>query len=248
MLVDREKYIIEQIQETGKVQVDALAKDLDVSAMTIRRDLDNLKKKGLVDRCYGGAVIKTEIPYLDKQIKNAEAKKRIAKYAAALIEPNDTVFLDAGTTTYQIAKLLAGLQDVTVVTDDIQIANLLMNTSITVYMCGGLIQKSTGCVIGNFTTEMVKDFCLDIAFIGAGAIDSNFNLLTPTSEKISLKQQLVATCSKTYLVADSDKFHKKALLKINNCDVYTGVITDMVFSDEEKEIIEKRNIKILQVC
>ncbi|MCR5288739.1 MAG: DeoR/GlpR family DNA-binding transcription regulator [Treponema sp.] len=248
MIIDREKYIIEQIQKTGKVQVDSLAKDLDVSSMTIRRDLETLKKKGLVDRCYGGAIIKSEIPYFDKQIANAEAKKKIAEYAISLIKPNDTVFLDAGTTTYQIARLITQIANITVITDDIQIAHFLINTPITVYMCGGLLQKSTGCVIGNFTTDMVKNFCLDIAFIGAGAIDSNFNHLTPTPEKIALKQQITSICTKTYLVADSDKFHRKALLKINGCEVYNGIITDMTFSDEEKEIIKQRNINILQVC
>ena len=117
--IERERYILDKIKTAGSVQVDSLAKELDVSAMTIRRDLTSLKTRGLINRCHGGAIIKQETPYYNKKVSNAAEKCRIANAAIKLINPNDTVFFDAGTTTYQIAQLVADREDVTVITDDL---------------------------------------------------------------------------------------------------------------------------------
>lgn len=247
MEIEREQYILSQIQTAGSVQVEDLAQELGVSLMTIRRDLTNLKEKGLIERCHGGAIQKQEVPYSSKIIVNSSEKNKIAQVAIRYIHKNDTVFLDAGTTTYYIANWLLDRDDLTIVTDDLQIACLLAKSNMQVFICGGYIQKSTGCVMGTFANQMIDNFCIDIAFLGAAAIDDQFNILTPTIEKIELKRQIVKSSNQTYLVTGKDKFNKRAVIKINSAAEYTGIITDMHFTEEEELLLRKKHITIISV-
>ena len=245
--IERERYILDKIKTAGSVQVDSLAKELDVSTMTIRRDLTSLKTRGLISRCYGGAIIKQETPYHNKKVSNAAEKCRIAKAAIKLIKANDTVFLDAGTTTYQIALLIADREDVTVITDDVQIAMMLSQSRINVYVCGGYIQKATGCVMGMFAEQIIGNFLIDAAFIGTAAIDEAFTVRTPTLEKVALKRKIAENSDRAYLVADREKFNKRATIKINTLADYTGVITDKKFTEKELITLRKKRINVITV-
>ncbi|HAH63592.1 MAG TPA: DeoR/GlpR transcriptional regulator [Treponema sp.] len=247
MEIEREQYILNQIQAAGTVQVEELAQELGVSLMTIRRDLSNLKEKGLIERCHGGAILKQEVPYSSKIIANSAEKNKIAQTAMRYIHKNDTVFLDAGTTTYHIANWLLDRDDLTIVTDDLQIACLLAKSNMQVFICGGYIQKNTGCVMGTFANQMIDNFCIDVAFVGAAAIDDQFNILTPTIEKIDLKRQIIKSSSQTYLVTGKDKFNKRAIMKINSAADYTGIITDMCFTEKEKQTLREEKITIISV-
>ena len=245
--IERERYILDKIKTAGSVQVDALAKELDVSAMTIRRDLTSLKTRGLINRCHGGAIIKQETPYYNKKVSNAAEKCRIANAAIKFINSNDTVFLDAGTTTYQIAQLIADREDVTVITDDLQIAMMLSQSRTNVYVCGGYIQKTTGCVMGMFAEQIIENFLIDAAFIGTAAIDEDFTVRTPTLEKVALKRKIVENSDRSYLVADRGKFDKRATIKINTLADYTGVITDKKFTEKELTALRKKRINVIAV-
>jgi len=239
--------IIELISETGSVQVEELARVLDVSLMTIRRDLEKLKQEGRIDRCHGGAIIKREVPYIEKRTLETSEKQKIAEKCVEFIKKGNAIYLDAGTTTYEIAKLIKDISALTVITNDIEIAKLLLTTNINVIICGGTIQKSTGSMVGALANQMMEDMRIDIAFLGAMSIDDQYNVLTPTLDKAVMKRTICKNAKQKYLVVDSSKFGKQALIKINHLSDYTAVITNKKFNLEEDKKIKGMRITVVLV-
>ncbi len=232
------------IKDRGSVQVDELERELNVSSMTIRRDLIKLQEEGMIERCHGGAIAKQEIKYATKQIINKDTKIKLAKTCASLVLPGNTVFLDAGTTTYEIAKLIKDIPNLLVVTNDLEIAMLLKEHPIDLYICGGQIQKETGAIFGEYTNNLLADFYFDIGFFGTASINENLDITTPTIEKMVYKRNAIKQCKYSYLVADQSKFNQQNLVKVNNLCDYTGIITNYQFSTDQKDVLNKNNIEI----
>ncbi len=239
LAAERQSRIVELIQEQGSVQVEELAEKLKVSPMTIRRDLVKLQEENQVERCHGGAVIKQEVEYADKRISHKSEKKKIARACAPLVKEGDTVFLDAGTTTYEIAKQIKDIPDIMVVTNDLEIANLLKTTDVELMMCGGTVQKSTGSTLGYYATQMLADFQFDVGFFGAASINEEFQVLTPTVDKAFLKRVISKQCRYAYLAVDSSKFHRQAMTRINDLGDYTAVVTNRKFTAEEEKELQR---------
>lgn len=244
---ERRSRILEIMQKDGRVQVDRLAEEMEVSSMTIRRDLEKLQSEGKIERQHGGAVLKQEITYEDKMISNHDEKKRIAGAAAVLVKRGDAVFLDSGTTTLEIAKLICMIPELLIVTNDLQIAHFLKGTDVDVIVCGGELQKSTGSMLGYYATKMLEQFNFNIGFFGAASIDEEFKVLTPTAEKAFLKRTCVEHCERSYLVVDESKFRKRAILTINQLSDYDAVITNCEFTEEERERLSDEDITVIHV-
>jgi len=245
--VERHKKIIEIISRKGSAKVDDLAMTLDVSLMTIRRDLEKLSQEGRIDRIYGGAIIKKETPYTEKKIFETEVKYKIAQVAMKYVKCDNTVYLDSGTTSYEIAKLIKDIPGISVTTNDIEIARLLIDSNVDINICGGNIQKSTGSVIGQLATQTIENLRFDISFFGAMTIDDEFNVLTPTMDKAVMKRTICKNSKEKYLVIDKSKFGREAFVKINHLSDYTAVITNKKFSIEEKKELRHMRITLIQV-
>lgn len=247
LMAERQLKILNIIQYNGSVQVDELARELRVSTMTIRRDLEKLQKEGVVERCHGGAVSKTEVSYADKRVKNHDEKEKIAAKGAEFVRAGTAVYLDAGTTTYEIARRIMNMENMTVVTNDLEIALLLKSSKAELVLCGGYVQKSTGSTYGYYATQMMKDFRFDTGFFGAAAINEEFQVLTPTTDKAFLKRLLVKQCQQSFLTVDGSKFDRQGINRINSLADYTAVITDYVFNENQKHLIKKIGAAIIQV-
>ena len=247
LMAERQLKILGMIQDNGSVQVEELAKKLDVSHMTIRRDLEKLQKDGLIERCHGGAVNKTEVNYAVKSVSNHTQKEKIALKAAEFIRGGTTIFLDAGTTTYEIAKHIMEYENMTVVTNDLEVALLLKSSRVELFICGGYIQKSTGSAVGYYATQMMENFRFDVGFFGAAAINEEFHVLTPTIDKAFLKRQLAHQCQQSFLVVDDSKFNRQGMNFINKLSDYTGIITDHEFKETEKTLLRKEGARIITV-
>ena len=245
--VERHSKIIEILSVNGSVQVDKLAKMLDVSLMTIRRDLEKLKREGRIDRFHGGAIIKQEVPYTEKRSLELDVKYKIAKVSAKLVKKGSIVYLDAGTTTLEIAKAITDIPDLTIVTNDLEIARILLDSPANLIMCGGAIQKATGSMVGTLAIYMVANLRMDIAFMGAQSVDDSFNVLTPTMDKGLMKQTVCNNSKEKYLVVDSSKFGRQALIKINDLSDYTAVITNKKFTPEEEKKLKEMRATIIPV-
>ena len=247
LAAERQTEITRLLEARGSVQVEELARELKVSAMTIRRDLLKLEETGRIERCHGGAVAKQEVSYEDKQIRNKREKNRIAEKCAGLVSSGDTVFLDAGTTTYEIAKKICNIQGITIVTNDLEIAQIVKQGSAELFVCGGWVQKSTGSMLGYYATGLLLDFRFDVGFFGGASINEKLEVMTPTVDKAFLKRETALRCEKPYLVVDNSKFDRQSMVKINGLNDYAAVVTDRKFTQEEQEIIRRKKIRIIEI-
>lgn len=230
MSMKRKKHIMELLQQQGTLEIAELTEHFQVSSMTIRRDLDQLENEKKLIRTYGGATLahplKSERSFSDKQLEMLEQKQQIAEYAIPFIQPGMTLLLDSGTTTLEIAKRLSDIEQLTVVTNDIQIAAVLMNSKLDVYLLGGRVQNDVGAVFGNHAEEMLKELHVDLFFLGAHAIHPSFGITAPTIEKAALKRVMIRAAEQVYLVADTSKFNQKAFAKVCDLSSINGIITD----------------------
>lgn len=243
--IEREEKIINLIKDRKRMKVDELARLLNVSEVTIRKDLNVLENKGLIVRTFGGAVYKktisSEIPYTNRKTKNIETKADIAKLAKNYIEDGTSIFLDAGTTTFELCKYMKDFKDLVIFTNDILIANYLFQDNSEnnrVFMLGGEISNRSGSCSDAHTIEALKNIKINISFIGCDAIDENsLDLYTISSNKALLKETEVKVSNKSILVSDSKKCDKISLFKFSNCKDFDKIITD----DYNKKFIKHLN-------
>lgn len=235
-----------------QAEVKELAEKFDVSAMTIRRDLNKLEDDNLIIRTRGGAIrkniINDEVPFNTKKIKYKKLKDQISKKAEELIKPNETIFLDAGTTTFSLAKRLKCMR-ATIITNDIFIMlELHKCPSIELICVGGKIQNKVGSILGNEAVEFINSVYVDIGFIGAHSISyKNLNLSTPTLEKVALKNEIISSANKSVLLADNSKLGRKSPYKICQLSKFDVFVSDDEIKDETLQHIKSNtdNLKIL---
>ncbi len=249
---ERQQFIIERLTKDSYAEVDQLASEMAVSTMTVRRDLDLLCDSGLVARYHGGARLNKsligEISYAKKNTRQIKEKKLIASRAVEQIGNGDVVFLDSGTTTGEIAKLLClKNRDLTVVTNDLNAALILTESSVHLIILGGVVHKSTQSVISHSEEQDLKRYRFSKAFIGTPAIDREFNIYTPTMDKYYVKRAVMQNSLESYLVADSSKFYGQSLCVVGSLPEFTGVITDKKFSEEESKRLTDMFVRILGV-
>jgi DeoR/GlpR family transcriptional regulator of sugar metabolism len=227
---ERRNWIEQQISRSSKIDIEEVAEALKVSAMTIRRDLAALEKEGKLVRIHGGAIsVESLIPeatYTSKESKNTAEKREIASKALSLIVDNSTIILDSGTTTLELAKLLKDRQDLKIITNDIMIAHELLDSSASVIVTGGELQREVGALYGSAAQMFIEGIHVDICFLGVHAIDLEQGVTAPTFQKALIKQKMIASSERTYILADYSKFNKSAFSKVCDLSKIQGVVTD----------------------
>lgn len=247
LAAERQKRMVELIKAQEFVKVETLSKELGVSDMTIRRDLEKLEKEGLIQRCYGGATLKAateqETDYNDKIGQNPEGKLKIGHCAAQLVKSKSTIFLDAGTTVFQVAKHILDIPDLTVVTNDLSIAYLVFTQSkAKLIVIGGVVQNVLGCTHGFLAEEMLKQIRVDMSFSSGLAIDNEFELFNRDERKTSFRKLLLKNTKDAYLLVDKTKFFKTSLCHVHGLEVYKSVITDRCLMGEELQYAEQKGV------
>lgn len=249
MLKQRRAQMIRYIEEQEHANVEELAELLCVSAMTVRRDLKYLEENKYITRTYGGAVmnpvLREEVPYKEKQSAFHAEKVRIAKKAATLVEENQTLILDAGTTTFELAKCIKDKKNLTVVTTDLLIALYLSKyENIEVYHTGGYINGSIGASVGTTAINFLDGICADIAFIGTNAFSLEKGVTTNAKEKAMIKKKMMAVAHRAVLITDHSKYNKVSFAKIDGLDAFSQVIIDKGLEKKEGEKIIKAGIQL----
>lgn len=244
---ERRNYILDRLKENEKVEIEELEKVLNVSSMTIRRDLKHLEAEDKIIRTHGGAILKEplvmESPFKTKKEKNIKEKQQIAEKAVQLIKNHSTVILDSGTTNLEIAKRIKQKEGLTVFTNDIKIAAELMESDIRVIVTGGELQNNVGALFGPLTENLLKDIHVDIFFLGAHAVHLDVGVMAPTLEKAKLKRLMINASDATWLVTDSSKINQKSLIKVCDIQDIDGVITDSnIPKDIEEEFKQKTQV------
>ena len=214
----RQKEILELARKEGKVTVDGLAAQYDVTVQTIRRDLSELAESGRLERVHGGAVIASgvvNILYEERRRLNEDDKKSIAEKCARSIPNSASVFMNIGTSTEAVARELLDHENLLVVTNNLNIAHILApNKTFKIILTGGELRRADGGIVGALTAEMVKQFKFDYSILGCSAIDADGDLLDFDGQEVMVSRAAIQRSRKVMVVADSIKFQRKAPLTI----------------------------------
>ena len=232
----RQTEILDIARSEGRVVVELLADRFGVTLQTIRRDLTDLADSGLLDRVHGGAVLRTGVTnfgYEDRRRMNDAAKAAIGRACAQAIPNNSSIILNLGTTTEAVARELLKHSNITVVTNNINVANILMaNESCEILVAGGALRRSDGGLVGDLTTDFMTQFKVDYAVIGASALDADGDLLDFDLPEVRVSRAIIRQSRQVFLVTDASKLERSAPVRLASLSEIDVVFTDTAFPDE----------------
>lgn len=247
---ERRRLIVELVNENTKATVQELCHTFSVSSATIRNDLRSLEDSCLLKRTHGGAISCRSVNYEINSYERAEArlaqKAQIAAKAVSLIKEGDTIALDTGTTTFELAKLLTKFHDLTVVTNDLQIALYLEQYSnANIFLAGGFLRRDYHCTVGNKALDAVSDFNVDKAFIGANGISLTRGIATPNTDTAEIKEAFITISDRTAIIADSSKFDRTSFSKFADFEDVAMIITDNRVDQTFVEKLREIGVEVL---
>ena len=203
----RQSEILNLARMLGRVTVDDLSRRFEVSAQTIRKDLNDLCERRSLTRVHGGAIIASgveNLAYEARRFVAAEEKRAIGVAAAALIPNGSSLFINIGTTTEEVASALRSHEDLLVITNNLNVAmQLYRHPRIEVVVAGGTVRRTDGAVIGSSANSLIQQFKVDYAIVGASAIDAEGALLDFDYREVQAAQAIIANARNVILVADS---------------------------------------------
>ncbi len=246
---ERKQQIVKLINNSDKVTVAQLCDYFKVSSATIRNDLRELENSNLLRRTHGGAMAKSktgfELDTPQKEGYHLAEKNKIAEAAIDLIDDGDTIIIDTGTTTMELAKRLNRKSNITVVVNDINIARLLEDyEGISIILLGGMVRKKFHCTVGFWGLKIISEISVDKAFIGANAISSK-GISTPDVNQAEMKKAMIAAANKVIVLSDSSKFGKNSFAKFSNLSQVDTIITDSGLSVVTRKEFEVGGIEII---
>lgn len=232
----RHSEILGIARREGRVTVDGLAERFEVTVQTIRRDLAELAEGGQLERVHGGAILASgvsNIGYEQRRRLHSDAKARIARACAAEIPDECSVFLNIGTTTEAVARELIHHSNLVVITNNINVANILsVNENCEIVVSGGVVRRSDFGLVGDLAGEAIARFKVDLAVIGCSALDLEGDLLDYDIQEVTVSRRIIAQARETYLVADATKFQRGAPVRIASLKDVSSFFTDGPIPDE----------------
>ena len=252
LIEERRQHILGLIQRDGRVLVEDLSQTLGISRITIRKDLDDLQRRGFLQRTHGGALLPKVGTLFDPSLKekegqHSEEKERISAAAARLVQEGQCVLLDSGTTTTAIARALKSFSRLTVITNAVNIAAELSTTDFEVIMTGGALRKNSFSLVGPLAEEMLGEMHADILFLGVDGFDLTMGLTTPNMMESRVNRAMVKAAAIVVAVCDSTKFNRQSLSKIVDARAIHHVITDDRLPKSTADAIRKLNIQLTLV-
>ena len=228
---ERRAQILQMVRSTGRVRVNELASHFNTSAVTIRNDLNALHQRGLVFRSHGGAVLSDTIlresPVHERLKAHAEEKRRIGAMAAKLINDGETIILDSGTTTLEIARQIKKKRGLQVITNGVNIAAELLDArDVQVFIVGGTVRGESASISGRFTEEMFAQFSADRMFLSGAGCDLDFGVSGANLEETMVNRAMLSISREIVLVADASKFSKRSMSRITHFTEIDTVISD----------------------
>ena len=248
---ERREYILNQVKRTGSINAIDIAKTLDVSETTVRRDLNRLARKKLVRRTYGGALavipVGSEMKFDIQKEKYIEEKKKIALVASRLIEDGDVILLEAGTTGLQTAANISHIKNLTIITNSCDIASMLIKTNpgFNIILSGGLLKTDTRTLVGPFADHTFKNINVDKAFIGITGIDTEKGITATDHIEAQTKKTIIESAKSIIALCDSSKFGHISVNFVSEITKINILITD---SEGDKKFISDlsdRGIRVM---
>lgn len=250
---ERRRIILEELKKHGRVSVRRLSEVLNVSAVTIRQDLRALETDGLLERTHGGAVPPTssrkdqpELSFDLRRGRNYDEKEALGKAAAEMVDSGFAIALDASTTVCSIIPHLGRLDGLTVVTNNLLVAEMLLpNPRVTVLLPGGRLRRDSYSVVGNPAT--LPEINLNIGFVSAWGISAEAGLTEVSEDEMGMKQALLNKCPRKIVLVDSSKWGKVAPYTYGQPDDMDEIITTSRTSKELMRGIDEANLRVIPV-
>ncbi len=246
----RKQHILNRIERDGTVTVTGLAETLEVSEMTIRRDLVDLENSGLVRRVHGGAVSARgrnfEPPFLLRVMQNADAKRSIGYRAAQLVTEGNSITLDIGTTTQEMAAFLTNFHNLTILTPSLRIASIFLNHSdIRLILPGGIVRPGEASLVGDISYSIFEQFFVDKLFLGIGNLDAETGLTEFNLEDAQVKKVMMRGAKEVILLADSSKFDGTAFARVGNFNQIHKLVTDAMPTGALLSKLQEAGVEII---
>jgi len=244
---ERKSEIIKLLNKNAKLKVPNLCEYFGVSPATIRNDLRELGNGGLLKRTHGGAILNSKAGYepnsYQKEVKYLKEKMAIAGFALSLVEDDDIIAIDTGTTTLEFAKLLCEKKGITAVVNDINIASHLEEKSeVNVILLGGILRRNFHCTIGVIAQKALEGLNVDKAFMATNGISFEQGLTTPDLNQSEIKKSMINIASEVIVLCDSSKIGNIAFAQVVSLDKIDRIITDEGI--EERDLQELKSLGV----
>jgi DeoR family fructose operon transcriptional repressor len=244
---ERQQVILDLVKKKGIVKLQELIDATSSSESTIRRDLIQLEEKNCLKRVHGGAASlqgkRKEPSMTEKSSKNIHEKRLISQHAASLVEDGDCIYLDAGSTTYEMIPYLEG-KHITVVTNGLMHIEALFQANIHAYLLGGMMKNNTRALIGSAALDALLRYRFDICFLGVNGIHATFGYTTPDPEEAMLKKTALQLSKLSYVLADASKFSEVSFTKIEELNA-ASIITTNIEEHEIAQFTRKTDVKVV---
>ncbi|MBR1551955.1 MAG: DeoR/GlpR transcriptional regulator [Muribaculaceae bacterium] len=246
----RHNTIMELLMKHGSIQVSDLVNLLNVSSVTIRKDLTELEKQDKLYRSHGKAILIN--PYInnravsEKEKLATEEKRAIGRVAAQLINTDDSIIIASGSTVHALARSIVPLHRLTVVSASLPVSEILsQNESVDIIQLGGMLRHSSLSVVGQYSESILKDCSFSKLYMGVDGIDFEYGITTTDMREAELNQKMMQAAQKTIVLADSSKFGRRGFAKIANMEDVDTIITDAGVSPKDVMALEERGIDLI---
>lgn len=247
---ERQKIILDELYKDGAVTVSRLAAQLGVTEETIRRDLEKLEKKEALRRTHGGAVpiddTTFELSLEKRKSTNVEAKQKLASIAASYVFSGDTIFLDASTTTFFMAKELKKLKNITVITNSLRVvAELCSCEQIKLIAVGGIV-SSNQSFVGSLAERSIKEsYFANKMFFSSKGVTKDIGILESNEQECGIKQNMLLNSESKYFLCDSAKVGRVSFAKLASLSDIDYFVTDKIPDEEFVSTLEDNNVKLI---
>lgn len=247
---ERENAILNQLQVHGSALVTELSALLEVSTVTIRKDLTELERNGKLYRSHGKAILINPFTnnrtVSEKEKLNADLKLLIGKEAARLITPNDSIVIASGTTIHALARSIQPVSKLTVVSASLPASlALVQDRNVDIIQLGGMMRHSSESVVGNYAEQFLSECAFSKLFLGVDGIDFDYGLTTTDLREATLNQKMMAAAQKIIVLADSSKFGRRGFARICDLTDVDMIITDYKISQKNIDALEAQGIELV---
>lgn len=245
MTTVRRNYMINLLRQNSPLSAEQLARKLEVSESTIRRDILEMEKDGVVIRQRGEVSLPglgIEPMFVQREQKNLELKRQIARFAADQVQDGEVIVLDVGTTLTELAKALLSRSNLSVFTSSFQVASILAGSSVQVYLVGGLLRKSEMSMVGTIAKETISKFNFDRFYVGIAGIDEQSGPTDYSLDDVDVKRAFIGRSKVVTALVDRTKFGQSALVKVCDWEDLDGIITNAGAASELSENFPYRHL------
>jgi DeoR family glycerol-3-phosphate regulon repressor len=244
----RQKQILDLVRQRGFMSIETLAEHFSVTPQTIRRDINQLADRELLQRYHGGAGLPSSvenIAYQARQVHCLDEKRRIAQLVARHIPNDSSLFINIGTTTEEVARALLNHRGLRVITNNLHVASIMsQNDGFEIIVAGGVVRSRDRGIVGESTIDFLGQFKADFGIIGISGIDADGSLLDFDQREVRASKCIIANSSQVFLVSDHSKFGRNPMVRLGNLRDLDAFFTDRMPPPPICALLEESDVRL----